>query len=795
MICFVTTIAVFSQNNKKNLGSLSGIILSAKSNKSLAYATIICKDKKHTIINGSITNKKGEFKIAKLPLDSIIINVQFIGYKNFYKKVLLSTKTPNLNLNKIYLEEVTDILEEVIVDSKVSAVEQKIDRKIYNVGEDLNAAGTNSLELLENIPSVQVDFQNGAINLRGNSNVRVLVDGKPSNLSSAQLLNQIPASSVKSVEIITNPSAKYSPEGMSGIINIILKKNTFIGFNGSATLGVEQSINTRPSGSFDFNYSVDKFNFYGNYGLDFGKFETNSFLERLDKELKQDIRFLDNSVTNYTKLGVDFYINPKNTLSFYTTQSNTNTDFFVDTKTVFETNLIFDSENLSIFKNRETAYNLDYKVDLKDDGEYVELEINYIKSKNPQEDIITENLNRNNKEFNFTNTIANDNSIFLANLDYTKPVKNGLLELGLETRIQNVFNSIETNQEIQTNTNQSLIPKGNSALNYDREIYSGYINLSKEYTKISWQAGMRFEQFTLNAEFSNTQQTSLEAIKDDIFSIYPSTFVTYNPSEKNQFQIGYSRRVDRPSIEQVTPIQEWNSPLSIAVGNRNLVPQFTNSFELNYTRTLEKGSINLGAFYRKTSNIIGRVFNKDATNEDRQIITYANFDSAESYGFEFSSNFKPFSWWTLRPSANLYFQDNQGFVNNNLEIANNTLFTARISNNFKATNKLRFSLSTSYRGNNETVLATINDYFLVNIAARYSVLKGNGSISLRGTDIFNGYKIDFLTTNPFQQNGQYTLEYRSIYLGFSYSFGKGKNRERERKYREENETQGSGGVL
>jgi len=795
LFCFLFATTVVSQNNKKNTGIITGIILDSQSNKKLAYATIVCKDKHKNILTGNITSKKGEFKITQLPLDSIFLKIQFIGYKSFDKKIVLSAEKPSLNLYKIYLQEITENLEEIIVDAEVSVMEQKIDRKVYNVGEDLNAAGTNSFELLENIPSIQVDFQNGTINLRGNSNVRVLVDGKPSNLSSAQLLRQIPSSSVKSVEIITNPSAKYNPEGMSGIINIILKKNTSIGFNGSVTLGVEQGINTRPSGSFDFNYRVNKFNFYGNYGLDFGKFETNSFLNRLDKDLSQEIDFLDNSTTNFAKIGVDFYINPKNTLSFYTTKSYTNTDFFVDTKTVFDGNLIFDSENLSIFKNRETAYNLDYKLDFKKDGEYIEFEINYTKTDNPQEDTITENLNSNNREFNFTNTTVSDNSIFLANLDYAKPIKNGLLELGLEARVQNVFNSIATNQEIQTGGGQPSIPKGNSALTYDREIYSGYVNFSKEYKKFSWQAGLRFEQFTLNGTFSNTEQTNLEAITNNIFSVYPSTYLTFTPSDKNQFQIGFSRRVDRPSIGQVTPIQEWNSPLSTSVGNKNLVPQFTNSFELNYTRTLEKGSINLGAFYRRTSNLIGRIFNIDANNEDRQIITYANFDSAESYGFEFSSSFKPFSWWTLRPSANLYFQDNQGYINNNLEVANNTLFTARISNSFKATSKLRFSLSASYRGNNETVLAKVDDYYLVNVSARYSVLKDDGSITLRGTDIFDGYKINFLNTNPFEQNGQYTLEYSSIYLGFTYNFGKGKNRERARKYREENETQGSGSVL
>ena len=431
----------------------------------------------------------------------------------------------------------------------------------------------------------------------------------------------------------------------------------------------------------------------------------------------------------------------------------------------------------------------------ENEAEYLELEINYSNVTNPEEDFITEKIDPTNKEYNYINAIINNNSTFLTNLDYSKPINNGTIELGLESRVQRNFNKITTNQEIESSGNQSTNSVGNSELTYNRKTYSAYINLNKEYSKINIQTGIRLEQFNLVGVFSNTQQANIEPIKNQIFNIYPSVHITYLPSDKNQFQIGFSRRVDRPSITQVTPIQEWNSPLSISMGNRNLVPQYTNSIELNYSKTISKGYISLGTFYRKTKNIIGRIFNTDASNTDRQILSYTNYDSAESYGFEFSSRFKPLKWWTLRPSANLYIQDNQGFINNILSETNNTFFKARISNNLKASDRLRFSFSTSYRGKNQSVLAKIEDYFLVNIAAKYYILNKNGAISLRGTDIFDGYKLDFTTTNPFSQTGQFTLEYSAIYLGFSYNFGNGKNRERDRKYREENETQSSGGVL
>ena len=792
-ILFVNNL--FTQNSStEKSGIISGVILDEKTNSFLPYATITCLDKNNKTIGGSITNQKGKFTVTNLPLKTILLKIQFIGYVTITKEVVLTKEKKEISLQPIALKEDATSLDEVVIETETSSVIQKIDRKIFNIGKDLNSAGTNSLEMLENIPSVSVDFQTGNISLRGNQNVRVLIDGKPSNLSASQLLKQIPSSSVKNVEIITNPSAKYNPEGMSGIINIILKKNITIGFNGSISAGIEHSINTRPNGSFDFNYRTGKVNFYGNYSLDFGKFQTFSFFERLDKNLTQDIDFTDNTTSNYAKAGLDFYINKKNTLSFYTTQNFADTDFDVNTKTTENNNLIFNSQNQSLFNTTEAAYNLDYKLDIDDKGQNLEIELNYSKSKNPQEDILNELINPTNKVYNYNNSIINDNSIFLANLDYSKPVKNGNLEVGLEIRNQKSINKIVTNQETETSANTTT-PKGNSNFTYDRDIYSAYINLNKEYKKISLQAGFRVEQFSVDGLFSNTQQTNLETYKDDIFSLYPSAFLTYSPSDKHQFQIGYSRRVDRPGIDQVTPIQEWTSPLSISVGNRNLRPQFTNSFEVNYTKNLEKGYVTIGTFYRKTKDIIGRIFNTDALNPDRQLLSYANYNSSNSYGVEFSASFKPTKWWTIRPSSNIYAQENQGIINNNAITVNNTMFRARVSNSFKVSKKMRFNLSASYRGTSKNVLATIKPYYLVNASMRYSILKGKGSLSVRATDIFDGYKLDFTTQNPFPQRGEFTLEYSSIYLGFSYNFGNGKNRERERKYREENETQGSGGVL
>ena len=779
----------------KNSGTISGKILDFNTKKTISYVNIVCKDRTKKLVTGGITNSKGKFIINKLPLDSIFIDIQFIGYQTIKRAIYLSRSNPKIELDLVLLKKETHQLNEVFIQSETSKIIQKIDRKVINVGKDLVSVGTNSLQLLENIPSVQVNFESGTINLRGNSNVRVLIDGKPSNLSPVKLLKQIPSASVKSVELITNPSAKYTPEGMSGIINIILKKNTTIGFNGTLSMGVERSKNERPTSSLDLNYRTGSINVYANYGIDSGKFETDALFDRSDKNLTQNLNYIDNTSSHYLKTGVDFYINKKNTLSFYTTQSLFDTNFSINTN-VFENNtLLFNASNVSEFNTKEQAYNLDYKLDINDKGQFIEFEINYTKTADPQNDFNKENINPSSKVYNYTNRILNNSDSFLVNIDYTKPLSNGKLEAGIEVRTQHTFNSILTDQEVETSGNPAIVKRGNATFNYDREIYSGYINYTKEFKKIAFQGGLRLEHFMINGLFSSTALAAIEPYTDKFITLYPSAYFTYYASDKNEFQIGYSRRVDRPGIEQVTPIQEWTSPLSTSIGNRTLQPQFTNSIEVNYTKTIKKGSLTFGTFYRSTTDKIGRIINADAANENRQLLSYANYNTADSYGVEFSSSFKMTKWWHFRPSSNLYIQDSQGLINNKNESIKNTMFHINLRNSFKASKKLSFQLSSIYKGKNENVQFKIKPYFLVNAAAQFTVLKGNGAITIRGTDIFDGYKLDFSATNPFSQIGQYTLEYSSIYLGFSYDFGDGTNRARNRKNRKNNETRGSGGVL
>ncbi len=687
-------------------------------------------------------------------------------------------------------------LDEIEVQAETTIIVQKIDRRVVNIGKDLASAGTNALDMMQNIPSITVNLQSGTISLRGNENVRVLVDGKPSNLSTSQLLKQIPSSSIKSVELITNPSAKYNPEGMSGIINIILKKNTQLGFNGSVTVGATYGENTRPTGAVNLNYRTGKFNFYGNYNLDFGNLESFTDLRRTDKDLYQRFLFDYDNTTHLVKVGVDIYLNDKNTVSFYTSQSFASEELTTDGRIFNNNQLILHTPNLSEYKYNEAVYNADYKLELDGKGQQIELEATYTKTENPEDDFNKELLNPSSNLYNYTNTITNNIDLWLVNLDYTKPLSEDTkLEVGLEARIQNTFNKIITNQEIEVSGITTLQPKGNTRFNYNRTIYSGYVNFNKDFSKFSLQAGLRFEQFDVEGVFTNTQQTNTPKYSDVIFTMYPSAFLTYFASDNDEFQIGYSRRVDRPGIEQISPIQEWTSPLTISTGNQTLESQFTNSVELNYTRTIKTGYVYFGAFYRRIADRIGRIINTDVLNPDRQLLTYGNYGSSNSLGAEIYASIKPTKWWTLSPSITITSQDNNGIINaKNITVKNN-VFNSTIQNSFKISKRLSANFTSIYRGNKKGIQFTRNNLYMFNASARLSVFDEKGAISLRGSDIFNTLNFTFSSTQPLPQIGSSDQEFRSIYLGFSYNFGGNKYNARKRKERENNETQGSGGVL
>lgn len=786
-------------------GSIFGRVIDKNSKDGLPYVTIIIKDALKKNITGGITNESGDFQIKKISEGKNIIEIQFIGYKTQIKEIIITRGNSNIDLGIIELREETSQLDEIEIIAETSTVTQKIDRKVINVGKDLTAAGATASELLNNIQSVSVDQQTGNISLRGNENVRVLVDGKPTNISSAQLLKQIPSTSIKNIELITNPSAKYNPEGMSGIINIVLHKNANLGFNTSLNTGLTQGENTRFNGSLDMNLKTGKVNFFVNYGVNDGKKENFGLVNRLDNNSIQNFSNIDDRTSHLLKVGADIYLNEKNTFSFYTIQNKSDNTSIGKTLATLNNEIDSDSPMYVEKENNSQTFNFNYTLELEKKGHELEFEANFSDSNQPEDATYSELLRPYDFTRNYSDDILNERSTTLLNIDYTNPInENSKLELGFEFRTNETTNAnITTQHDFIYDQNGNLIDDGNNwfetqqkeyaSFDYDRDIYSGYVNYNHKLDKLSIQLGARFEQYEVNGNFN--LGTSTAKYKDNIFSIYPSAFFTYNTSDKNQYQLSYSRRVDRPSINQVNPIREWSTPQITSVGNPNLKPQFTNSFELNYTRQYTGGSFSFGTFYRRVNDNITRVLNKDPLDENNVELSFLNTTSNNRYGLELSSNHKFTNWWRANASFDLFTQKESGIANEQeLEVTNNSI-NFRVSNSFTATKNLRFQLFAMYRGGGKSIQFDVDPMWMINTGASLNVLKGKGTISFRVNDIFEGMKFKFESENPYPFSGKFNWESRTAYVGFMYRFGGGKNKAKSRKRRDNNESQGGGGFI
>lgn len=809
-----------------NPGSVSGKIIDKATKEPIGYASVSIKDG-DKVITGAISQENGNFEVKNLELKTYTLEIQFIGYKPLSRSVTLSTAEKSVNMGTIAIESEATQIEGVEIVAERSNIVQKIDRKVVNVGKDLVASGTTASEILNNVPTVSIDPQTKELSLRGNTNVRVLIDGKPSNVDAAQLLQQIPSSSIKQIELITNPSAKYNPEGMSGIINIILHKNAGAGFNGSINTGVTFGNTPKTNSALNLNYKVGKVNFYTNYGFNHGINANHGYVNSSNPGLEnlQNFEFRNLSNSHLVKFGVDYYINERNTLSAYTNQNITHTDGYG--KTVIDYFGLANNDNLQVYRNenenKNQTYDVVFKHDFEKKGKTLEFQVNYSKTKNTEDtgynnevresdsDLFQESISRN--------VIDGVTDYTQVNLDFTNPITaKTKLELGAETRIQTTKNKfLATEDGTQYADPYDFASDSDYNFKFDRNISAVYANFGTEWnSKWSSQLGLRVEHYNISGDFSRnetkyksdaTPTTTFESLNDkvtdNIFTVYPSAFLTYTVNEKNSFNFNYSRRVDRPSIGQISPIREWTTPLMESRGNPALEPQFTNSFEVNYTRNTKLGSVTTGVFYRRINNEISRVVYNDPNDasNNRKILSFDNFDNNNAYGVEASANLKFTKWWAVNASADAYFKTVRGAVQNvtsgELENASVdvTSFNTRLNNTFTATKNLRFQLFGMFRGRDLSLQFERKEMYKIDVGATYNILKGKGTITARYNDVFENMRFAFDGNIPYRQYGAFYWESQTFYIGFNYLFGGGKNKAMQRKQRDANETQGGGGMF
>ena len=786
----------------QNSGSVTGKIIEKSNSMPISYATVSLKEN-GKVVAGVNTDDNGDFSFKNIAVKSYTIEVQYIGFRKYIGSVLLSENKKSAVVN-VSLEEEATQLKGVNVIAERSTIEQKIDRKVVNVGKDLTTAGASASDIMNNIPSVNVD-QDGKLSLRGNDNVRVLIDGRPSNIDPAQLLKQIPSTSIKKIELITNPSAKYNPEGMSGIINIILHKNANTGFNGSYSGGITFGKTAKYNQSLDLNYKTGKVNFFGNAGNNFGTYFNDGHIQRLDQDVVQKLDISNDNDNYLYKVGMDYLINDHNTLSFYTNQNKSSGTGIVNTDIDYNNG---DPNIKNMYQksryqgpNLTGTYNLAYKHIFKKEGHTLDFEGNYSDTKETQNagfDTKTTSPANASSSVVYNDYIRDNRKLGTLNVDYVNPLNDKTtLEAGAEARITRTDNDYHTSNP--------AVPAADQISNYkyDTDIYSAYVTFGQKYKKFSYQIGTRFESYKVAANLNSGQNK----FDDDYITLYPSAYLTYNLNEKNVLQLSYSRRVDRPSLEQTKPIREFSTPLVTSYGNPELRPQFTNSVEVNYTKTLEKGSITGGVFVRSINDQISRTLSPDPNDPSgyKQILSFANYDHNSAYGFDLSLNYKLTKWWDIQPAIDFSSIKQEGVVFQ-FDPATNTssplqrsvttsAFNARMNSNFKPTKRLSFLLFGFYRGPVDEIQQKRNEMYKIDIGSRYTLLDNKMNISVRFNDVFNTMKFSFDGIYPYPQTGQFTWESQTVYLGLTYNFGSGKIKNLQRKQREDNTNKGGGGMF
>lgn len=761
LIFFIVSTVLSAQNQKS---TLSGQIQDAGGHP-IPYGSveIYTKGESQNLISGGMSGDDGSFTIENLEYGTYELVVTAVGFTDKIQDIKI--ESPVTHLGAIVMGSDVITLEGAEIRAETSQYRTEIDKRVVDVGKDLVSAGADAAAVLNNIPSVSVDQQTGELSLRGNENVKVMVDGKPSNIPAAQLLKQLPSDAIAKVEIITNPSAKYEPEGNSGIINIITHKNKRKGYNGSLNLGFTQGDKSRHNASLNANVNTGDFNFFGSYNANSGKNRFHGTVENLDTRLDQYFDVVDENQSHVFKVGFDWFISEKTALTLYTNQ------FFHDGKGVADANVLNNStyifynnfnDSEGYYKNQD--YSLNFKQDFGKPDHHIVLDAIYSASTN---DDTRNYINTFPEDTLFSEFREGENTNTRINLDYTNQiVDGGKIEAGAQFRQENNQNEMLSGQVLTTDDENPIAFSPDIDFDFTRDIYSAYVNYGQTFGKFGVQLGVRAEMVEENADYS-VAPLGPGLYKNDYTEFYPSAFLTYDVTERGQLLLNYSRRVDRPSIGQITPVPEWSTSTMQSEGNPELKPQFTNSYELGYLQRFKGGSINANVFYRKVNDMIFRSLERNPNDSVVINQRWVNYDDSESYGLEVSANYKPLNWWSFNASFDVFA--NKFYLGN--EEVTGVPWNVRINNNFTVVKNLTIQNFFMYRGPFKFIQGEMQPMWRIDLGARYSFMNGKAALTARVSDIFKTFHAEAHIDNPDRGVGKFHWEAHTLYVGFSYNFG------------------------
>ncbi|WP_449039025.1 TonB-dependent receptor domain-containing protein [Parabacteroides goldsteinii] len=660
-------------------GKIKGIVMDGELGGPLEFVTVQVKAKgSDKIVQGSVTGSDGNYTIGGLKKGEYVVTFSYIGYEEVSKNISISSDNQILSLGELTLAEDANQLGEVEVVAKRPQMRFEIDRKVFDATQDIAAEGGSASDLLSNIPSVEVDNE-GSVSLRGNSSVTIWINGKASGLTAdnqADILDMMPAGDIKQVEVITNPSARYSPEGTAGIINIILKDDRKPSYYGSVKVGADTDGGYQASGNI--NYSSSKVDAYANLNYRNREFKGGGITSRLNTT---DNSFLDQTNDSkrqhnnwFGRFGATWHITKSDDLAFNVTGMTGGGD---------------NSENIhynSIDSQKNTIYTSDRITNGDSDMKMYNLELNYVHkfSENSNIDLMVSNnqwrrdgMNIFRQSTVYTDPSQTANPLYQTQendikdktwevqADYTNKISDmARIEAGYKGTFQRNASPVDT----YTGTTAEDIRQDESLYNrflYNQDVHALYMTYGGKWNKLSYQAGLRGEYWRVDTRSLDFDQEfngkASETFEKDYFKLFPSAFISYALPKNNELQVNYTRRLRRPWGGQLNSFRNISDASNISFGNPELTPEYSHSFELNYIKSWESGhTLSLSGYYRSTDDVIQRI--RFLNTEDNVMYTTSeNVAKSQASGLEIVGKDKLFKILDLATTVNLYYSKLDGF--------------------------------------------------------------------------------------------------------------------------------------
>jgi len=753
--------------------TIVGVVVDASSGEPIEYATVaLIKSDDGTILDGTTTDVDGKFSLMARGRQAAV-EVSFIGYEAVMIEDI-EVQRPTTDLGKIQLGADGEMLDEVVVRAEKSTTEFRLDKRVFNVGQDLSTTGASALEVLNNVPSVNVDIE-GSVTLRGSSGVQILIDGRPSVLADeGNALGTITADMIDKVEVVTNPSAKYEAEGTSGIINIILKKNEKKGINGSVTLNT--GVPHNHSVGLSLNNRTSRFNFFTQAGVGYKELPRDSENINEDRITGNIVSSIGEEFRNETFynfiLGSDYYINKKNVVTLsgsiaYEVEEQPSSTSFELTDGSGQVVSAWERTEVTEATNPKYQYELKYKRDFdgSKDHQLLFSAIGNFFGKD-QSSIFTNtaSLGTRNDEDQLTATSFQEGK-YTFNLDYTRPFENGWT---IETGTQYVTNNVQNDFTVEDEVDGVFVvnPGLTNVFDYDQKVLGVYGTAAYEGEKWGIKGGLRLE----NTDLSTLLETTGESNNQNFNNLFPSAHTSYKLTERVSLQAGYSRRIYRPRLWDLNPFFNIRNNFSVRAGNPNLLPQYTDSYEVGSIFIYEKLSFNVNVYHRYTTEVIERV----STFEDNvNIFKPFNIGTERTTGLEYNFKYAVSDAITFNGDANYNIFTREGEFAEQVFDFTADQWSGKLTGRYKINKQIEVESTGRYNSRRQTVQGESSANIFADFGLRYKMLKGKAVINLSVRDVFASRFRESIVDQDDFYIYSFGQRGRFITMGFSYGFGKG----------------------